>query len=51
MTTPIVALQAPKDISLGEIEEELSKIWLSQSQGKATSIATKAATFSIDASS
>ena len=47
MTTPIVALQAPKDISLGEIEEELSKIWLSQSQGKATSIATKAATFSI----
>ncbi len=47
MTTPIVALQQPKDISLGEIEEELSKIWLSQNQGKATSIATRAATFSM----
>jgi len=47
MNTPIVALQQPKDISLGEIEEELSKIWLSQNQGKATSIATRAATFSM----
>ncbi|MEB3341247.1 glucose-6-phosphate dehydrogenase assembly protein OpcA [Okeania sp.] len=47
MNTPIVALQQPKDISLGEIEEELSKIWLSQNQAKATPIATRAATFSI----
>jgi len=47
MTTPIFALQQPKDISLGEIEEELSKIWLSQNQGKAVPIATRAATFSI----
>ncbi|MDE5095952.1 MAG: glucose-6-phosphate dehydrogenase assembly protein OpcA, partial [Trichodesmium sp. St11_bin5] len=47
MITTTVALQRPKDISLGEIEEELSKIWLSQNQGKVTSIATKAATFSI----
>ncbi len=47
MTTPIVALQQPKDISLGEIEEELSKIWLSQNQGKAAPVATRAATFSM----
>ncbi|MGK7921351.1 MAG: glucose-6-phosphate dehydrogenase assembly protein OpcA, partial [Trichodesmium sp.] len=47
MNTPIVALQKPKDISLGEIEAELSKIWLSQNQGKAAAVATRAATFSI----
>ena len=47
MTTPIVALQQPKDISLGEIEEELSKIWLSQNGGKSAPIATRAATFSM----
>ena len=46
-TTPIVALQKPKDISLSEIEAELSKIWLSQNSGKASSIATRAATFSM----
>lgn len=47
MTTTIVALQKPKDISLGEIEEELSKIWLSQNSGKAAAVATRAATFSM----
>lgn len=51
MTTPIVTLQNPKDISLGEIEAELNQIWLSQSpstqNGKAGSIATRAATFSM----
>ena len=47
MTTTIVALQKPKDISLGEIEEELSKIWLSQNGGKAAPVATRAATFSM----
>ncbi|MGK7922517.1 MAG: glucose-6-phosphate dehydrogenase assembly protein OpcA [Trichodesmium sp.] len=47
MSTTLVALQQPKDISLGEIEAELNKIWLSQSGGKSTSIATRAATFSM----
>lgn len=47
MSTTLVALQQPKDISLGEIEAELSKIWLGQSGGKATAIATRAATFSM----
>ena len=47
MSTTLVALQQPKDISLSEIEAELNKIWLSQSGGKATSIATRAATFSM----
>ncbi|HIK10682.1 MAG TPA: glucose-6-phosphate dehydrogenase assembly protein OpcA [Oscillatoriaceae cyanobacterium M33_DOE_052] len=46
-TTPIVALQRPKDISLGEIEAELSKIWLSQTGGKAGPVAARAATFSM----
>ncbi|MGC1195311.1 MAG: peptidoglycan-binding domain-containing protein, partial [Geitlerinemataceae cyanobacterium] len=47
MSTPIVALQKPKDISLYEIEAELRNIWLSQSAGKAAPIATRAATFSM----
>lgn len=49
MSTPIVALQKPKDISLGEIEAELSNIWLSQNagKGKTSAIATRAATFSM----
>lgn len=46
-TTPVVALQKPKDISLSEIEAELSKIWLSQNSGKASAVATRAATFSM----
>jgi glucose-6-phosphate dehydrogenase assembly protein OpcA len=47
MTTTIVALQKPKDISLDEIEGELSKIWLSQNGGKSSPVATRAATFSM----
>lgn len=49
MTTPLVALQKPKDISLSEIEAELNSIWLSQNlgNGKTTAIATRAATFSM----
>jgi glucose-6-phosphate dehydrogenase assembly protein OpcA len=47
MSTTLVALQKPKDISLGEIEAELNKIWLSQSGGKAAPIATRAATFTM----
>lgn len=46
-TTPLVALQKPKDISLDEIEAELSAIWHSQSGDKGTPIATRASTFSI----
>lgn len=41
-----ITLQKPKDISLGEIEAELDKIWLSQGGGDAA-VATRAATFSM----
>ncbi|NJL36162.1 MAG: glucose-6-phosphate dehydrogenase assembly protein OpcA [Leptolyngbyaceae cyanobacterium RM2_2_4] len=47
MTTPIVALQKPKDISLDEIEAELGKIWNSQNGVRSAPIATRAATFSM----
>ena len=49
MNTPLVALQKPKDISLSEIEAELNEIWLSQKTegGKASTVATRAATFSM----
>jgi glucose-6-phosphate dehydrogenase assembly protein OpcA len=46
MSTPIVALQKPKDISLDRIEAELKSIWHSQQAG-GRSLATRAATFSI----
>ncbi len=45
MTTPLVALQRPKDISLDEIEAELTAIWHSQSH--INSAATRASTFSM----
>lgn len=45
MTTPLVALQRPKDISLDEIEAELTAIWHSQSN--VNSAATRASTFSM----
>ncbi|MBP0001825.1 MAG: glucose-6-phosphate dehydrogenase assembly protein OpcA [Cyanobacteria bacterium SID2] len=47
MNTPLVALQKPKDISLGEIEAELSQIWLSQSSGQGAPLASRASTFSM----
>jgi glucose-6-phosphate dehydrogenase assembly protein OpcA len=47
MNTPLVALQKPKDISLSEIEAELSQIWLSQAGGTASPVATRATTFSM----
>jgi len=47
MSTPLVALQKPKDISLVEIEAELNKIWLSQSIGKGSPIASRATTFTM----
>ncbi len=46
MTTPLVALQKPKAISVAQIEAELSEIWLGQ-QSSGGALATRAATFSI----
>jgi glucose-6-phosphate dehydrogenase assembly protein OpcA len=45
MTTPLVALQKPKGISLDDIEAELNAIWHSQSS--VNSAATRASTFSM----
>jgi glucose-6-phosphate dehydrogenase assembly protein OpcA len=46
-TTPLVALQKPKDISLSEIEAELSQIWHSQNGEKGAPAAIRASTFSM----
>jgi glucose-6-phosphate dehydrogenase assembly protein OpcA len=46
-STPIVALQKPKDISLDEIESELRQIWHSQNAGAAAPVVTRASTFSM----
>jgi len=46
-TTPIVALQKPKEISLNEIETELSQIWHLQNGGKDEAGAVRATTFSM----
>ncbi|MGF1513366.1 MAG: glucose-6-phosphate dehydrogenase assembly protein OpcA [Elainellaceae cyanobacterium] len=47
MTTSLVTLQAPKDISLDEIESELNKIWMGQDGDRVTPAATRATTFSM----
>ncbi|HEY9639604.1 MAG TPA: glucose-6-phosphate dehydrogenase assembly protein OpcA [Coleofasciculaceae cyanobacterium] len=46
-TTPLVTLQKPKDISLSEIETELSQIWHSQMGDKGSPPAVRATTFSM----
>jgi glucose-6-phosphate dehydrogenase assembly protein OpcA len=46
-TTPIVALQKPKDISIDEIESELKKIWHHQDSGATAPAATRATTFTM----
>lgn len=49
-SAPLVSLQAPKDVSLNEINAELSKIWSSYSasgNGGTSPTATRAATFSL----
>jgi len=46
-TTPLVTLQKPKDISLSEIETELSQIWHSQNGDKGSPAAVRATTFSM----
>ncbi|NJO78676.1 MAG: glucose-6-phosphate dehydrogenase assembly protein OpcA [Cyanobacteria bacterium RM1_2_2] len=47
MSTPLVTLQKPKDISIDEIEAELGKIWQSQVGDNVTPVATRASTFSM----
>lgn len=47
MTTPLVTLQEPKDISLDEIESELNQIWMSQNGDRVSPAATRATTFSM----
>lgn len=45
---PLVPLQAPKDISVNDIETELNQIWQSYGAGEGSSAAaTRAATFSL----
>lgn len=49
-STSLVSLQDPIDVSLGDIESELQKIWLAQSpngDSQAVPVATRAATFSL----
>lgn len=47
MVSPIVSLQAPKDISIEEIEAELQSLWQGQGLDDDTSSVTRAATFSL----
>lgn len=48
-SAPLVSLQAPKDVSLNQIETELTQIWQSYSTGGdgGAVIATRAATFTL----
>lgn len=45
-TPPLVSLQAPKDVSIDDIEAELRNIWQSYTSGEEGAIATRATTFS-----
>lgn len=47
MSTPLVALQKPKDISVDEIEAALKEIWLNQAGDGTAPVATRATTFSM----
>lgn len=47
MASPIVSLQAPKDVSIDEIEAELRSLWQSQSGDEDTAAVTRATTFSL----
>ncbi|MBF2003107.1 MAG: glucose-6-phosphate dehydrogenase assembly protein OpcA [Synechococcales cyanobacterium M58_A2018_015] len=47
MSTPLVTLQKPKDISIDEIEAELSQIWQAQVGDHVVPVATRASTFSM----
>ena len=46
MASPIVSLQAPKDVSIDEIEAELRALWQSQGTDEDNAV-TRAATFSL----
>lgn len=47
MSTPFVTLQKRKDISIDEIEAELSQIWHAQVGDNVSPVATRASTFSM----
>ncbi len=47
MVSPIVSLQAPKDVSIEEIEAELLALWQMQGSDEDGATATRAATFSL----
>jgi glucose-6-phosphate dehydrogenase assembly protein OpcA len=47
MASPIVSLQAPKDVSIDEIEAELRSLWQSQGTDEDSTAVTRAATFSL----
>ncbi|MEO1669960.1 MAG: peptidoglycan-binding domain-containing protein, partial [Cyanobacteria bacterium J06631_2] len=47
MVSPIVSLQAPKDVSIDEIEAELRSLWQSQGTDEDSASVTRAATFSL----
>ncbi|ERN42150.1 OpcA protein [Rubidibacter lacunae KORDI 51-2] len=44
---PVVSLQAPKDVSIAEIEAELDRIWQSYGSGESGTLATRASTFTL----
>jgi glucose-6-phosphate dehydrogenase assembly protein OpcA len=46
-STPLVSLQAPKDVSIDEIEAELSQIWQSYLGDDGNVIASRATTFTL----
>ena len=46
-SAPIVSLQAPKDVSIEEIEAELSQIWQNYGSEEEGTAATRATTFSL----
>ena len=47
MISPIVSLQAPKDVSIDEIEAELQALWQNQGTDEDATAVTRAATFSL----
>lgn len=47
MISPIVSLQAPKDVSIDEIEAELQSLWQSQGSDEDSTPVTRAASFSL----
>lgn len=47
MVSPIVSLQAPKDVSIDEIEAELRSLWQTHGSDEDAAAVTRAATFSL----